>query len=120
LKLPKVEVKPSPISGMGLFAAEDIPWGTRIIRYTGEIISDAEAERRTEAGADAIFELADDLNIDGRVGGSGAELANHSREAANSFVLRDNGEVWLVAGIEGISAGEEITYDYGSDYYESG
>jgi SET domain-containing protein len=118
LKLPKVEVKPSPISGMGLFATEDIPWGTRIIRYTGELISDAEAERRTEAGADAIFELADDLNIDGRVGGSGAELANHSREAANSFILRDNGEVWLVAGIEGISAGDEITYDYGSDYYE--
>ena len=24
---------------------------------------------------------------------------------------------WLVAGIEGIKAGEELTYDYGSDYY---
>lgn len=117
MKLPKVEVKRSRVSGMGLFAAEDIPWGVRIIRYTGEIISDAEAERRTEAGADAIFELDEDRNIDGRAGGSGAEFANHSRDAPSSFVLRDNGEVWLVAGVEGISSGAEITYDYGSDYF---
>jgi uncharacterized protein len=119
LKLPKIAVKQSPTSGLGLFAAEDIPWGVRIVQYTGEIVSDAEAERRTTAGADAIFELSQDRNIDGRVGGSGAEFANHSRDEANSFVLRDNGQIWLVAGIEGIKAGAEIKYDYGSDYYRT-
>ena len=25
--------------------------------------------------------------------------------------------MWLVSGIEGIKAGEELTYDYGSEYY---
>lgn len=95
-----------------------IPWGRRIIQYTGEIISDAEAAMRDAGGADAIFELAPDKNIDGRVGGSGAEFANHSRDKANAFVLRDRDEIWLVAGIEGIEEGDEIFYDYGTDYYE--
>ena len=49
--------------------------------------------------------------------GNGAALVNHSRSAPNCFLLREKGKVWLVAGVEGIKAGEELTYDYGSDYY---
>jgi hypothetical protein len=26
-------------------------------------------------------------------------------------------QIWIVAGIEGIEAGEELTYEYGSEYY---
>ena len=114
----KVVVKKSRLTGNGLFAAEHILWGLRIIQYTGEIIDDAEAERRDAEGADAIFEVEPDKNLDGRVGGSGAEFANHSRDDANAFILRDRGEIWLVAGIEGIEEGEEIPYDYGTDYYD--
>ena len=113
----KVVIKQSKPEGLGLFADEFIPWRFRIIQYTGEIINDAEAGRRDASGADAIFELGDEKNIDGRVGGSGAEFANHSRDKANAFVLRERDEIWLVAGIEGIEAGEEILYDYGTDYY---
>lgn len=113
----KVVVKDSGLGGKGLFAAQDIPWGVRIVQYTGETITDVEANRRFEQCADAIFELRGDRNIDGRVGGSGAEFANHSRDKANSFILRERDEIWLVAGIEGIRSGEEITYDYGRDYY---
>jgi hypothetical protein len=32
-------------------------------------------------------------------------------------VLRERRKVWIIAGIEGVKAGEELTYDYGSDYY---
>ena len=98
-----------------MFAAEHIPWGLRIIKYTGEIIDDAEAERRDAEGADAIFEVGPDNNLDGRVGGSGAEFANHSRDDANAFILRERGEIWLVAGIE---EDQEILYDYGTEYYD--
>ena len=114
----KVYIKHSDLAGNGLFAGEFIPWGARIIQYTGEIIGDAEAAQRAAGGADAIFEVGPDKNIDGRVGGSGAEFANHSRVAANAFVLRENDEIWLVAGIQGIHEGEEILYDYGTDYYD--
>ena len=110
----RTQVTKSPIHGSGLFAAVDISWGTKIIEYDGQVISDAEAAARDN---DYIFELGVDSNIDGLAGGSDARFANHSREAPNAFVLRDQGRIWLVAGIEGIRKGEEITFDYGSDYY---
>jgi hypothetical protein len=110
-------VKKSRISGEGVFAVGPIPWGMRIIEFKGAIISDAEAAKRTANGATAIMELGDDLNIDGFDGGNGAALVNHSRRYANCCLLREARGVWIIAGIEGLEPGEELTYDYGSDYY---
>ena len=114
----KLIVKKSRIHGMGLFAAEDIAWGVKIIEYKGEVIPDAIALARIAAGSDCIFELDEDKNIDGAVRGNEARYANHDRRKPNCFVLRDGGKIWLVAGIEGIRKGEEITFDYGSTFYE--
>jgi SET domain-containing protein len=116
-KHPLVAVRPSSIHGQGLFAIRDISWGVKIIQYSGEHINDAEAEDRIDAGADAIFELAPDQNIDGRSNGSLAQFINHDRKAPNCFVLRDGGKIWIVAGIKGIKRGQELTYDYGTDYF---
>jgi SET domain-containing protein len=113
----KLKVKKSAIHGKGLFAAQDIPWGVKIIEYKGQLISDAVAEERIEAGADSVFELREDLNVDGAVDGNEARYANHARRKPNCFVLRDDDRIWLVAGIEGIRKGEELTFDYGSDYF---
>ena len=110
-------VRKSPIDGDGLFAGEEIPWGRKIIEYKGAVISDREAQARIAAGANAIMELGRDQNIDGFDNGNGAALVNHSRRDPNCFLLREKGKIWLVAGIEGIKACEELTYDYGSDYY---
>ena len=106
-------IKRSPIEGEGLFAGED----TRIMEYRGTIISDKEAKKRCAEGADAIMELGRRRNIDGKDNGNGATLVNHSRRNPTCFLLREKGRIWIVAGIEGIKAGEELTYDYGSDYY---
>jgi SET domain-containing protein len=116
-KHPLVAVRPSPLHGQGLFALKDIPWGVKIIRYSGELINDREANRRIDNDADGIFELAADENIDGRSNGSLAQFINHDRKAPNCFVLRDGGEIWIVAGINGIKRGQELTYDYGTDYF---
>jgi uncharacterized protein len=113
----RLVARKSSIHGIGLFADEDIPWGKKIIEYRGAIIGDDEAAKRDAKGATAIMELGEGLNIDGFENGNGAALVNHSRRRPNCFLLRENGKVWLVAGIEGIKAGEELTYDYGSDYY---
>ena len=113
----RLVVKPSPINGDGVFAGEDIPWGRKIMEYRGATIDDKEAARRIAAGALAIMELGSDLNVDGFDNGNGAALINHSRTGPNCFLLREKGKVWLVAGVEDIKAGEELTYDYGSDYY---
>jgi len=114
----KLIVKKSRIHGKGLFAAEDIPWGVKIIEYQGELITDEVALARIAEGSDCIFELGENANIDGAVHGNEARYANHDRRKPNCFVLRDDGKIWLVAGIEGIRKGEEITFDYGSTFYE--
>lgn len=113
----KLIVKKSPLHGKGLFAAQDIPWGVKVIEYQGELISDAVAEERIANGADCIFELRENQNIDGAVMGNEARYANHSRSKPNCFVLREDNKIWLVAGIEGIRKGEELTFDYGSTFY---
>lgn len=113
----KLLVKRSPLHGKGLFAAEEIPWGVKIVAYRGELISDAVAEERIAEGADCIFELRVDRSIDGAVMGNDARYANHARTKPNCFVLREDDKIWLVAGIEGIRKGEELTFDYGSTFY---
>jgi hypothetical protein len=116
-KHPLVAVRPSSIHGQGVFALRNIPWGVKIIQYSGELISDKEANRRIARGADGIFELAPGKNIDGRVNGSLGQFINHDRKAPNCFVLRDSDAIWIVAGIDGVKRGQELTYDYGRDYY---
>ena len=110
-------VKASRIAGRGVFAVRDIPWGRKIIRYQGALIDDQEAEKRAAQGATAIMELGGGRNVDGFDGGNGAAWINHDRCRPNCFLLREDGEIWIVAGVEGISAGDELTYDYGSEYY---
>jgi uncharacterized protein len=107
-------VKKSRIAGEGVFAAKPIPWGVKIIEVGGALISDAEATKRAVKGAIAIMELGDDLDIDGFDKGNGADLINHSRRHANCCVLRERRKVWIIAGIEGVKAGRELTYDYGA------
>ena len=113
----KLVVKKSSLHGKGLFAANDIPWGVKIIEYQGELISDEIAEQRAANGADCIFELRENENVDGAVDGNDARYINHERANPNCFVLRDDGRIWIVAGIEGVRKGEELTFDYGSCFY---
>ena len=113
----RLEIKPSPISGEGVFAVADIPWGVKIVEFTGAMINDAEAALRARAGASAIMELGHGMNIDGFDRGGIAAKINHRRRSPNCCLLRDKGRIWIIAGIEGVKAGEELTYDYGTDYF---
>ena len=110
-------VKKSSIAGKGVFAVKAIPWGKKIVQFKGVIIGNAEAKERAAKGATAIMELGNGRSIDGFDQGNGASWINHRRRRPNCFVLRADDEIWIVAGIEGIEAGEELTYDYGSEYY---
>jgi SET domain-containing protein len=112
-----VAVRKSNIHGKGLFATREIPWGVRVIEYQGERISEAVAVARIAAGADCVFELRKNENIDGASKGNAARYANHRRRKPNCFILRDDDRIWIVAGIEGVAKGEEITFDYGSTFF---
>lgn len=110
-----IKVGKSKIHGNGVFARKAIPWGTRIVEYRGKRLSGKAIEQSV---SDALFELDDKTAIDGRVQGNIAQFINHARDNPNCFILRERGKIWIIAGISGIKKGDELTYDYGWEYYD--
>lgn len=116
-----MRVTASAIHGRGGYAARFIPGGTRIIEYTGERITKAEAVRREAArlrrlkrggdGSVYIFNLNQRYDLDGRTRRNPARLINHSC-TPNCQAETIHGRIWIVARRD-IEAGEELTFDYG-------
>jgi SET domain-containing protein len=114
----------SAIHASGLFAARDIPKGTRVIEYVGHKLTKAQGWKRAiewmekaalaDKGAVYVFELNSKYDIDGNVPWNTARLINHSCSPnCEPRVLR--GHIWIVAR-KPIPAGTELTYDYGYDF----
>jgi SET domain-containing protein len=109
----KVVVKRSK-AGLGLFAATNFKKGDLVIEYTGELISEAEANRR---GGKYLFELNDDWTIDGKGRENLARYINHScRPNCYPELTEDERQVYIYAKKK-IAPGEELTYHYGKDYF---
>ena len=107
--------KRSRIHGSGVFARRPIAKGTRVVEYTGERITHAEADRRYEDRAyednhTFLFMVDDKLVVDGGVGGSVARFINHSCDG-NCEIEIDRRRIFIEA-IRAITPGEELTYDY--------
>jgi uncharacterized protein len=112
-----LRVKPSGIHRLGVFASENISRGRKVIEYTGERISRRVAAARfrriwRSAGPKRcyLFQLNRGWAIDGAVGGSGAELINHSCDP-NLQTRRILGHILYFSRRE-IRRGEELTVDY--------
>ena len=101
---------PSSIHRWGIFAAERIPAGRRVIEYTGQRISRKEAMRRAVRPQLYLFWLSATRLIDGAVGGSGAEFINHSCQP-NLRSRAARGHVFLLS-LRAIEAGEDLLFDY--------
>src|SRR6266700_6704646 len=109
----QVRVGPSRIAGQGLFAAQDIPQGTRIIAYIGEKISNQESARRRAEGNAYIFHQNYRYAIDGKTLANTARYINHSCDP-NCAVEHTAETIWIVA-LKHIQAGEELSCNYGYD-----
>jgi len=69
----------SKIHRWGVYAAEFIPAGRKVIEYRGERINRRETKRRADSSEMIyLFTLDPYWTLDGSVGGSGAEYINHS------------------------------------------
>ena len=104
-------------AGLGLFATAPIRRGAFIVEYSGERIPTREAKARERAmGARYMFEINGRWTVDGSPRSNIGRYANHfCRPNAESAV--SNGKVILRA-LQAIEPGEEITYDYGPEYFE--
>lgn len=101
----------SKIHRRGIYADSDIPANRKVIEYTGEKIGPREAARRRKTLY--LFALDDHWTIDGAVGGSGAELINHSCQP--NLVTRVTRGHILYKSLRPIRKGEELTVDYNFD-----
>ncbi len=102
-------IRPSSIHRIGCFTNLAIRKGTRIIEYTGERITNEEADHRYKNRDDTyLFGLSNGkLVIDGD---GKAAFINHSCDP-NCESIEMRGRVWIVA-LRDIRPGEELTYEY--------
>ena len=109
------EIRRSAIQGRGAFATRRIRKGELIIEYTGERITNAEADKRYDDERMSrhhtyLFTLTQRTVVDGGAGGNEARLINHSCEPNCEAVIED-GRIWIDA-LRTIPEGAELTYDY--------
>lgn len=108
-------VRRSPIHGLGVFALRSIPKGAHIVEYKGQLISDAEADRRysrmhEHSPHTMLFSVDGGMVIDATRGGNSARWINHSC-APNCEIEEKNQRVFIKAR-RNIQSGEELAYDY--------
>src|SRR5258707_6106954 len=103
-------------TGLGLFATKVIKRAGYIATYRGRVIAVEEAERRERLGAKYMFELNSRWTIDGSPRWNVARYMNHSCWP-NAKPITRNSRIVFVA-LRSIAPGEEITYDYGREYFD--
>ncbi len=102
-------------AGLGLFANRDYKKGELVIEYTGEKITDEEAQRR---GGKYLFELNDEWTLDGKGREHTARYINHSCAPNCRPELTDDETQVFIYTKRTIKAGEEFTYNYGKYYFD--
>jgi SET domain-containing protein len=112
-------------TGLGLFATEAIKKGVLIAEYKGRRVTNAQADELEARGSRYMYELNSRWTVDGSNRSNLARYANHScRPNAESDVIRGKrargrkGGMVILRAIRNIKPGDEITYDYGRDYFD--
>ncbi len=100
------------VSGKGLFAMEDIPKGACLIEYIGKEIK---KEDQDDATGSYLFWSGKGKVIDGNIPENKARYINHSCRP-NCEADGPEGRIFILS-IKKIKEGEEITYDYGKEYF---
>jgi SET domain-containing protein len=104
-------------TGLGLFALKPFAKRAYIVTYRGKRIPTAQAHRRErEAAAKYMFEINRRWTIDGSSRRNLARYINHACRPNCEAVLR-KGRMVFVA-LRDIAPGEEITLDYGKEYFD--
>lgn len=102
--------------GLGLCTEVTITKGTRIIEYTGEKIT---ADQANERGGQYLFEINDKYTIDGKEHHNLARYINHScRPNCYPEISANEKHIYIYAK-RAIKAGEELTYDYGKEFWKT-
>src|SRR5690349_176059 len=105
-------------TGLGLFATKPIKKGTRIIRYFGPLL-DSKKKKDDEIENKYLFELTNRWTIDGSIRKNVARYINHACKPNAESDVRPRKRKVFIRAIKDIEPGEEINYDYGTDYFKA-
>lgn len=104
-------------TGLGLFAAQDIPERKLIVEYIGKRIPTRVAQEIDRRRANKyLFEIDSRWTIDGSTRLNLARYVNHSCDP-NAEAESNHGRL-MYRAIKPIAAGSEITLDYGEEHME--
>ena len=101
-------------AGLGLFTNDSIERGKCVVEYYGRVLS--EEEERTSRSK-YLFEVSATKTIDGTERDNVARYINHScRPNCEAIISRSR---VFIFSRRGIKPGEELTYDYGKNYFDT-
>lgn len=100
-------------AGLGLFAARDFRRGERILEYVGNRVPSHEGDNIFNL---YVFNVNSRWDIDGSPRWNTARYVNHSCRP-NCEAVSVGGRIWIVAKKK-IAVGEELSYDYGEEYFK--
>jgi hypothetical protein len=105
-------------TGLGLFATKPIKKGTKIIRYFGPLL-DCKKKKDDAIENKYLFELSNRWTIDGSVRKNVARYINHACKPNAESDVKPRKRKVVIRAIKNIEPGEEINYDYGTDYFNA-
>jgi uncharacterized protein len=105
-------------TGLGLFATKPIKKGTKIIRYFGRLL-DSRKKKDDAIENKYLFELNDRWTIDGSMRKNLARYINHACKPNAESDVQPRKRKVIIRAVKNIEPGEEINYDYGTDYFKA-
>ena len=105
-------------TGLGLFATKPIKKGAKIVRYFGPLL-DSRRKKDDAIENKYLFELNNRWTIDGSVRKNIARYINHACKPNAESDVKPRKRKVVIRAIKNIEPGEEINYDYGTDYFKA-
>src|ERR1700681_3568579 len=105
-------------TGLGLFATKPIKKGAKIVRYFGPLL-DSRKKKDDAIENKYLFELNGRWTINGSVRENIARYINHACKPNAESDVRPRKRKVVIRAIRNIEPGEEINYDYGTDYFKA-
>jgi hypothetical protein len=105
-------------TGLGLFATKPIKKGAKIVRYIGPLL-DSRNKKHDAIENKYLFELSGRWTIDGSVRKNIARYINHACKPNAESDVKPRKRKVVIRAIKNIEPGEEINYDYGTDYFKA-
>jgi hypothetical protein len=104
-------------TGLGLFATQPIKKGVKIVQYFGPLL-DSKNEKHDAIENKYLFQISKRWTVDGSIRKNIARYINHAcKPNAESDVNATKKRI-IIRSIKKIEPGEEINYDYGTEYFK--